>query len=291
MAHCPIRGLIMRIDIFRTEQARHADGSFHPGWKRMSLTGLFAAITALIIPGSVLSQDTDDLAKQLANPVADLISVPLQFNYDRYGGHTDRYLLNIQPVIPFDLGDDLNLITRTIIPVVSLDGPGINQNGVGDIVQSFFLSPKVPTAGGWIWGAGPVFLYPTGGDGVSADTFAAGPTAVALRQRGPWTYGGLANHLRSLDDNPGTKINSTFLNPFLSYTTPTGTSYALQTEATYDWEVKEWSVPIGVVVTQVFTIGSQPVSIGGGVRYWAASPGNGPEGWGARFNFTFLFPK
>ncbi|PVZ45234.1 hypothetical protein DD556_18340 [Phaeobacter sp. JL2872] len=257
----------------------------------MSLTGLFAAITALIIPGSVLSQDTDDLAKQLANPVADLISVPLQFNYDRYGGHTDRYLLNIQPVIPFDLGDDLNLITRTIIPVVSLDGPGINQNGVGDIVQSFFLSPKVPTAGGWIWGAGPVFLYPTGGDGVSADTFAAGPTAVALRQRGPWTYGGLANHLRSLDDNPGTKINSTFLNPFLSYTTPTGTSYALQTEATYDWEVKEWSVPIGVVVTQVFTIGSQPVSIGGGVRYWAASPGNGPEGWGARFNFTFLFPK
>ncbi len=110
------------------------------------------------------------LAKQLANPVAALISVPFQLNHDENIGADDsgsRWTLNIQPVIPFDLTDDLNLISRTILPVVPIDGVPTgagSETGLGDTVLSFFVSPKKPTAGGWIWGAGPVFLLPTSTD-------------------------------------------------------------------------------------------------------------------------------
>ena len=105
--------------------------------------------------------DAAELAEQLVNPISNLISVPFQFNYDTGLGQTDadRWILNIQPVIPFDLSEDWNLISRTIVPVIDLESPvagGNDVSGIGDLVQSFFFSPKAPTANGWIWGAGPV---------------------------------------------------------------------------------------------------------------------------------------
>jgi hypothetical protein len=225
--------------------------------------------------------------------VASLISVPFQLNYDQLGpdGKTDRFTLNIQPVIPIELNDEWNVISRTIVPILSLDGPGVDESGLGDVVQSFFVSPKAPTAGGWIWGAGPVLLLPTGKDSLSADTFGAGPTAVALRQQGPWTYGALANHIWAIGDDPETDISATFLQPFVAYTTPSGTSFTLNSESTYDWEGDAWSVPINAVLSQVFTVGDQPFSAGVGARYWVESPDGGPEGFGARAVFTLLFPR
>ena len=220
----------------------------------------------------------------LSNPVAALISVPFQFNYDRNIGTArdgNRWLLNIQPVVPIDLNADWNIISRTILPVVSQDNifPGAGrQSGIGDVVQSVFFSPKAPTAGGWIWGAGPVFLLPTGSnDLLTADKWGAGPTGVALRQEGPWTVGALANHIWSFTGNSGrSNVNATFMQPFLTYTTPTATTFVLNSESTYDWNSRQWSVPINVGVTQILRLGDQLVQVGPVVRYWAADPARAP---------------
>lgn len=264
----------------------------------MTLSRIFLASTlvALSSPAWAQAAAEAELAQQLSNPVADLISAPVQLNYDENIGTAEdgsRWTMNIQPVIPVSLNADWNVISRTIVPVISTDGipsGAGSKEGLGDTVQSFFFSPKQPTAGGWIWGAGPVFLLPTSTDDrFGAGEWGAGVTGVALTQRGPWTVGGLANHI--VDINGDTDINATFLQPFLSYTSPTAWSYTVNSESTYDWEAKDWSVPFNFTVTKLTRFGDQPVSLGGGVRYWAESPDSGPEGWGARLILTFLFPK
>jgi len=204
--------------------------------------------------------------------------------------------INIQPVIPITLNDDWNVISRTILPLVDQEDfpvKGESEFGTGDVLQSLFFSPKKPTSGGLIWGAGPVFLLPTASDDVlGGEKWGIGPTAVVLKQSGPWTYGGLVNHVESFaGDDDRTDVSATFLQPFLSYITPTKTTIGLNLESTYDWEDSEWSVPINLTVNQLLKLGRLPVQVGGGIRYWADSPDNGPEGWGARLQFTFLFPK
>lgn len=256
--------------------------------------------TALFHPPHLAAQeDAAALAKKLANPVAALISVPLQGNYDSgFGpdGDGDKWVLNIQPVVPISISEKWNLISRTILPVVSQSDlfPGAgSQTGISDIVQSAFFSPKAPTSAGWIWGVGPVLLLPTGSnDLLTTDKWGAGPTAVVLKQAGPWTYGALGNHLWSFagDDARG-DLSATFVQPFLTYGTPTGWSYTLQTESTYDWNSDQWSVPVNGVVSKVTKIGGQLVSLAGGLRYWADGPENGPDGVGYRFAVTLLFPK
>jgi hypothetical protein len=263
------------------------------------------AYSAEAVASSVAAQqlaenvDAEALAKKLANPVAALISVPFQLNYDTNIGPDDdgdRWTLNIQPVIPFSLSDDWNLISRTILPVVSQDnifsGAG-SQTGIGDIVQSIFFSPKEPTNSGWIWGAGPILLFPSGSDDLlTTDKWGAGPTAVALKQHGPWTYGGLVNHIWSYaGEKDRSDINATFLQPFVTYTTKSGVSITAFTESTYNWDSEEWAVPLVMMVTKVTKIGGQMFSFGGGVRYWAESSDGGPEGWAGRLVFTLMFPE
>lgn len=238
-----------------------------------------------------------ELAKQLSNPVASLISVPLQANWDFGIGPDDatRFTLNVQPVIPVSLNEDINLIIRTIVPIIDAESPapGIDDAfGLGDTVQSFFFSPKEPTSSGWVLGAGPVLLWPSATDDLlGSGKWGAGPTALALRQTKGWTYGVLANHLWSYaGDGDRAEVNATFIQPFVSFTTKTHTTLAFNTESTYDWSREQWTVPLNLTVAQLFKVSGKPLQFTIGGRYYVETPEGGPE-WGMRAVLTFLFPK
>jgi len=236
-----------------------------------------------------------ELAKKLQNPVASLISVPIQNNWDFGIGPADamRYTANVQPVIPFSLNEKWNLITRTIVPVIYAESPvkgGDNKYGLGDTVQSFFFSPKEPV-GGWILAAGPVALWPTATDSaLGSGKWGAGPTVLALQQNNGWTYGALANHIWSYSGWGDQQVNASFVQPFVSFTTKKFTTFGLNTESTYDWDNSQWTVPLNAVVSQLVKIGGAPVQFSLGARYYAEKPSGGPD-WGLRFAVTFLFPK
>ena len=263
-----------------------------------------ATLSASLIAGApALAQDhaanLNEMAKKSLNPVADLASLPLQYNYDEKMGSTGagkKSLLNLQPVIPFSLNQEWNLISRTIVPLIDQSGGAPNgaadASGLGNITESVFFSPAKPTASGWIWGAGPVFLLPAASDLLGSKKWGLGPTAVVLKQADGWTYGALGNHIWSVGGDSNTaNINATYLQPFIAYTTATHTSFAFNTESTYDWKTNQWSVPLNLMATQMFKIGQQIMTAQLGVRYWANSPPNGPEGTGYRFAVTWLFPK
>jgi hypothetical protein len=237
------------------------------------------------------------LAKATLNPVASLISVPLQNNFDWGAGPNGdgfQYKLTVQPVIPISLNEDWNVISRTIVPYVYQENyiGTTTQSGLADTVQSLFFSPKEPTKGGWIWGAGPVLQIPTATDDLlGEEKWGAGPTAVFLKQQGHWTYGALVNHVWSFaGEDSRSDVNRTFLQPFVSYTTEKFTTFGINTETTYDWEREQWSVPINPFVQQLLKVGNQPIALQLGGRYYAEGPSGAPE-WGLRFQVQFLFPK
>jgi hypothetical protein len=265
---------------------------------------MFLAVPALVQPA--IAEDASGaqkggdagLAQELSNPLADLMTIPIQVNYDRDIGPRDdgwKLQTNIQPVIPFHLSDDWNLISRTIIPVIDQEDifPGAgSQFGLGDINLSLFFSPKKPSAG-VTWGIGPVFLLSTATDDLlGAEKWGAGPAAVALTVRGPWTIGFLANHVWSYaGDSDRPDISSTFVQPFAAYTWPTAWTISVQSESNYNWKTENWSVPINVGVSKLVKLGKLPVSLQAGVGYWAESPESGPEGFRFRFQVTFVLPK
>lgn len=255
-------------------------------------------------PSITAAKPADDaaaLALKLANPVAALISVPLQFNFDGDIGplvgderQGERITLNIQPVIPIRLNSEWNMISRTILPIVwqnnIVPGSG-SQFGLSDTVQSLFFSPAVPK--GAIWGVGPVILVPTGTDPLlSGGKWGAGPTGVVLKQMGSWTVGALANHIWSFAGNSARNdISASFANPFISNAMKSGFTYAAVADISYDWKSDRWTVPVSITASQVTKIGGQLVSIGGGLRYYLVSNENAPHGFAGRFSVTLLFPK
>lgn len=268
---------------------------------RRSVLPLALALGTLVAAPLAAQRGTSDaeLAKTLANPVAALVSLPFQLNVDRGIGPADdgtRWTLNTQPVIPMSLNANWNVISRTIVPLVSQSDifPGAgSQFGTGDIVQSVFFSPVKPTKRGWIWGAGPVVLLPTASDRLlGTGKLGIGPTAVALRQQGPWNYGALANHIVSVaGQSARADVNATFLQPFVSYITPTAWTYTAQVESTIDWANSGSATQVEALASKLVKFGTQRASIGGGVRYWIDSPNAGPKGLAFRASLALLFPR
>ncbi|MBL7472716.1 hypothetical protein [Robertkochia sediminum] len=256
---------------------------------------LFVFTAALFAQEEQQLSDADALAKQLQNPVASLISVPFQFNYD-FGYdplNGNRMLLNVQPVVPLGLNEDWNLIARVILPVIWQNDVVNNdsQFGIGDAVISGFFSPKQPTAGGLIWGVGPVILAPTASQNLlGGEKFGVGPTAVALQQAGSITFGALVNHIWSVaGDEDRADINTTFFQPFIGKNIPGGYAISVNTEISQDWDNSLTNGTLNIVGSKVITLGSQMAQVFAGPRF---PYGNGNRSdFGVRFGLTLLFPK
>ena len=264
------------------------------------LTAAFLAITSTTSLAQEPGSDAQALAKQLANPIASLISVPLQLNYDQGFGPDDgeKLTLNVQPVIPFDLTDELTVVSRTIVPVTwqnDIAGPTGEQFSLGDTLQSLFLVPPTRDTplGGFTWGVGPAVTLPTSTDELlGPGTLGLGPTGVFLFQPGPVTVGAAGHQwgvAETRDD--AAELDNTFFQPFFAYTTPGAWTYGANIEGGYNWTSDDLSLPINLTAAKLTNIGGQRVQFQGGIRYWAESPDNGPDGFGGRLAVTLLFPR
>ena len=262
----------------------------------LSLTVLIALAPAARAQTPPGSDAMAEIAKDLANPVANLVSMPFQNNWDYDLGTTKGtlYTLNVQPVVPIDLDEKYMLITRTIVPYVSYPPlvPGTpGAGGLSDTQLSVFLSTR-ETVKGWILGAGPVLLFPTAtSEYTGTGKWSAGPTIIVGRQEKGWTYGLLANQTWSFAGPESRKsVNSLFLEPFLMYTTKTYTTFGVFSETAYDFVGDSWKVPIDAMLSQMLLLAGQPFSVAVGGRYWAETPAGGPD-WGFRLNLTLIFEK
>ena len=285
----------------------------HPNVDLLRSENLIYAAETESTTESAESEEETNLAKELANPIASLISVPFQANEDfGYGPSHNGYkfTLNIQPVIPISISKNWNLILRTIIPVVSqhdlffvpnlpknspLQPQNRSQDGLSDTVQSFFFSPKASGPFGIIWGIGPALLYPTGTHPfLGTGTFSIGPTVVVLKQTGGLTAGALMNQLWSVAiEEHRQSFSQMFLQPFVAYTLKTHTTFTVSPEMSANWNNTpgdaKWTIPVVFSISQVLKIGKQPISIAIGGKYYADSPRYGPD-WGVRLNLTLLYP-
>jgi opacity protein-like surface antigen len=248
-------------------------------------------------PSGPEAQDTEALARASQNPIANMISLPFQNNTNFNVGPFNRTqdILNIQPVLPMSLNSDWNLISRTIIPLISQPNPifDSNTNGIGDITQSLFFAPVNP--GPVIWGVGPVYTMPSASDlTLGTGKVLAGPTAVALITPGHWVIGVLVNNQWSVAGDPNRAAVNTFLaQPFVNYNMAGGWFLSYSPIITANWNApsgQKWTVPVGGGLGRVFKVDDQAYNASVQVYYNAIRPNNTAD-WNLRVSLALLFPK
>ena len=261
---------------------------------------LIIGVGIIVCRQPAFAQTTDEEARELAhlaqNPLTNAIILPLQYTVGLgYGPNNDdtAQLLNIQPVIPFKLNEDWDLITRTIIPVQNLPiTDGDDATGIGDINLSGFFSPS--TTSKWIWGIGPTLTVPSAtDDSLGSERLSVGPAFVILSIDGPWVYGALIENQWSVAGNDDREdVNTMLLNPFLNYNLPKGWFFVSYPNITANWEASGgnvWTIPVGGGIGKIFKIGNQAVSAQLAYYYDVQSPEEGPN-QEIQFQFTLLFP-
>lgn len=272
-------------------------------WNRIVIGVTAAALTAT---AALFAQSTEDLAKAAQNPVEAMISLPFQanttFNYgiDSLQKRDTQYVLNIQPVVPFSLSAKWNIVTRTILPVISQPLPAGSSSPIGGIAnlqETVFLSPAKP--GKVIWGVGPVFQVPIATNHIlGSSKWSGGPSFVALTMPGHWVIGVLIQNVWSFaGPHNAPEVNAFLLQYFVNYNMPKGWYVTSSPENTADWTQKDgkdkWTVPIGMGFGRVFKMGKQPVNMSLHYYYNIVRPtGAVPSGpHTIRFQFALLFPK
>ena len=258
-----------------------------------------AACAFALVSNARAAPSAEELAKLAQNPIGNLVSVPFQnntnFNVGPKNGTQD--ILNIQPVVPFSASKDWNIITRTILPVISqpsfADGQG-RTNGIGDLQFNAFLSPSVPH--GLIWGVGAIAQAPThSNDRLGNDRWGLGPTFVVLHldPKSPWVYGVLVNNVWSIGSGDDASYNNFLLQPFLNYNLPGGTYLTTSPVVTADWKAdssQRWTVPLGGGIGHIFHLGKLPVNTQLSAYYNVETPDNGAD-WQLRVQVQLMFPK
>lgn len=237
------------------------------------LTFLVAIVSLPCLGASEIDYDQDgdvdagDLARAAQNPIASMISLPLQNNTNFNFGPEEKTqnILNIQPVAPVSLNADWNLITRTIVPVVSQpkSSPADDRtNGLGDSTFTAFLSPK--DSGKLIWGVGQVLLLPTAtDDDLGVDKWGLGPSAVFLTMQGPSVAGSLFGHVWSVGGSGDEDVNLFTWQYFITNNLPDVGYLTTSPIITANWEASSkdtWPVPVGGGFGKIFRIGEQPMN-------------------------------
>jgi hypothetical protein len=263
-------------------------------WTAAGLLVMFATPAQAQTPAT--AQDATELAKQTQNPVSNLTSVPLQFNFNTGGDLVQRTMfnLNVQPVIPFQATTNWNIIARTILPLSSFPMPNDTRSaGIGDIQEQLFVSPAKP--GSIVWGVGPIFSFPTAtATPAETGTWAMGPTAVVLKMTGPWVFGGLISQLWPMSDAGGNPETDLFtLQPFVNYNFGHGWALSSSPILTANWNAasgQQWTVPLGAGITRTTVFNGRPMNLGVQYYYNVKRP-DGGAGEQLRFIIALLYPR
>ena len=244
-----------------------------------------------------LAQDEADLAKTVQNPIANIVTLPIQVNWNTNVGDFDRTAMNmnIQPVVPFSGGEKWNIITRTIIPVNSVPvGATLSEFGIGDVNFSAFWVPK--DAGSLIWGVGPAVVLPTASNQevLGSGKFSVGPTGVVFYSTGAWTMGAVANNVWSFaGDDEREDVNRFFMQWFVNYNLGKGWALGTAPIVTADWKAdsgNRWTIPWGLQVSKVTSLGRQPVNLLFGYYTNSEHPDGGADGQ-VRFQINLIYPQ
>jgi len=233
-----------------------------------------------------------ELEREDQNPLSRFAKVQFEDNA-QFGFGPDNEVLNffrVQPVMPFHLNQNWDLVTRLIIPVVHQPFPE-STDGLSDINVQLFLTPA--QTGKFIWGVGPAFILPTATDElIGTEKWSAGPAAAAVYINGPWLIGVVAQNVISFaGDDSRDDVNAMTVRPTINYNFPNGWYLSSSPSIAANWKAdskNRWFVPMGGGVGKVFHVGGQKMSALFESYYHVVSPEIGPD-WQMRLQISFLY--